>query len=953
MYATTRTDSGTNTPHAGGGPVSDAGLSIRQSGQQTLAAQVGDVGPRHSEWAPDVFEALLPDLTAAYRDVRDEYDALDAWEVYDALLDVPDAFAAALGRWSEQWTDAGDDLLNTENRERRREHIRRTLTRPASGPHRCTADALAAAYAEVFATAGRVPTLVCRLDGPAWEELDDRRTGESALDLLATLGDSVDLQLVVSPRLRDHLKRRYGEWVETHLTERRDSPPRRPAPDTDAETTAWDAWEVLDRWGGQTARVRLLATLEADDSRTVAELKADPRVDVGDATVDRYLARNEDDDTLATAGFVEIEERTNASNRVRLTEFGETAQRRIDAAYRVFAPNQTELSEYLTESFSTVQVQCSAQSKHGEGGEDSSRSSWEWLARTDHPDADASAGYVQWLGDDHAETSAFALHKALRAGHRVEGVTCVDAPVQRFDDGRVVYLSCLNSELQVVTQWGGSAATLARLAKALSGEAVWGKILQVEDVGEEFENLAGMEHLSKSERLDHLRRGGQVGWSFHEDDSEIDYWSLRDRLFTVGTRVIECVDDMKDGDAETKSALYRDAHGLITTMTRLLSLAGVDVTIFPLLHDVDQLTREESRRRDFFEFFREVAKKQACYGIHSAWRQIGETRENKLQYRKSLNLGHDEPTADLTASWVVCGPDADRLQEDLAAALDDVEVREAVAEGREKSITISIPVVAGNTYGAVRSTVESILSGKGFVVEDRTARRVSRLLIGVLGREPWHCSPVVVAEALLRLARPDYNRDVTVHDVIAALGALHHTRLFPRLGRKDSVRRMVAELLRSDEPVSKADLAEVTSTASVSRNIGDLETLALVERVDDAYLVYPEPWWATESGVDSPHQETTPELRTTWIDSHPEDFLLELVLEHGDDVDRVEWADPDLSLSAVSDAHEWLAPWIPWIRCLLEAPPDVDDPRHRGVTVTVGAPLATATNQAQLGGVAG
>ena len=57
--------------------------------------------------------------------------------------------------------------------------------------------------------------------------------------------------------------------------------------------------------------------------------------------------------------------------------------------------------------------------------------------------------------------------------------------------------------------------------------------------------------------------------------------------------------------------------------------------------------------------------------MHSAWRQVGETREERLRFRLPMDV-QEEATADLTASWVVAGHGADDLQDDLAGALEDV-----------------------------------------------------------------------------------------------------------------------------------------------------------------------------------------------------------------------------------------------------------------------------------------
>lgn len=945
----------------------ESGVSILRPGQSPLAPQVGDVGPRYSEWSADVFDALLPALTDAYDALRREYDALDAWEVHDALLDVPEPFAAAIGRYRDT-TPTPDD---SEEKQARRDHVRRVLTRGASGHDRVSAAVLAAAYADVLEHADETPALVLRLDGAAWTDLDDRRTGERALDLLGQLAESVDVRLMASPRLVDHLRRRYTEWADEHLTDVRDRTPHQAPPNAAARTRAggrgeaprWDAYRILDEWGAQSGRVRLLAELSRTHAREVLDLKADPVVDLKESSVDRYLG------DLEAEGLVEVARYTAQSNEVCLTTLGEAAQECIDPAYRLIHPAQTEIQTHLTGFDKLSQVQCSAPAGT-RGGEEGSpdrtapaaaapRTIWSHLADTGTPDEESGAGFIQWLGDGGRETSAYALQKTLRAGRRVEGVTCVDAPVERFDadggDARTVYLSALESELHVVTQWGGSAATVGRIAKALASEHVWGKLLREQDVGLEFGKLDGMQGLSKSERIDHLQRGGQVGWSFHEEGEALDYWSLRDRLHAIGCRVLESIGDGLDGDSQQKSEHYRNAIGLITTMTRLLDLAGIDVTIYPLLYDVDQVVRDEEKRRDFCDFFRHVAPKQAVYGIHSAWRNVGETRAEKLQFRKSMDVGED-PTASLTASWVVAGPGADDLQPHLAAALESVDVREAVAEGREESIAISIPVVDGNSYGAVRAVVSDLLDRKGHHAESADIRRLTRVLMGVLGTDAWHCSPFAAARALLAIGNGRAVRHtLSVADIEYGLSTLPAETLLPNATASTS--RMVRALLASDEPLSESELADAAdcSSRTVSRNLEDLLALAFVEDAGGQFAAHIEPWWAAECDRDDPFEDASPDLRTTWTSEFVEDFVLEIALQRGVELSKVDWSDPPATPEAIADVVEWLDPWVPWVQCLLEEPPDESDPRERAVVVHLGSPtaadVATGT-QSRLGGAA-
>jgi hypothetical protein len=336
-----------------------------------------------------------------------------------------------------------------------------------------------------------------------------------------------------------------------------------------------------------------------------------------------------------------------------------------------------------------------------------------------------------------------------------------------------------------------------------------------------------------------------------------------------------------------------------------------------------------------------VAPKQATYGVHSAWRQVGETREDKLRFRLPMEIDRQEATANLTASWVVAGPGADNLQNDLAQALEDVEVREQVAEGREENIAISIPVVSGNSYAAIKTVVRDIFKRKGFVPDPEDIRRLTRVLMSLLGSDEWHCSPFSAAEALLACAHGE-GYSLTVADIAHAISTLSADRIVPNAS--PGTRRMLKALLVSDEPLGKDELmneADV-SEATYYRRIDDLQALAIVERDEGGvWRVFVEPWWAAESNTNEPRLEATEAMRTAWTTEFPEDLLYEIALRRGcESLNKIQWADPSLSLEEIVDAIPWLGPWIPFVLALLVEPPVERDPRDRQVVVHLGDPSA-------------
>jgi hypothetical protein len=165
-------------------------------------------------------------------------------------------------------------------------------------------------------------------------------------------------------------------------------------------------------------------------------------------------------------------------------------------------------------------------------------------------------------------------------------------------------------------------------------------------------------------------------------------------------------------------------------------------------------------------------------------------------------------------------------------------------------IATSIPVVSGNSYAAIKSLVDDHFTQKGFLVESGDLRRLTRVLIGLLGPEAWHCSPFSAAEALLTCAHGELY-SLTVADVAHALSTVSPDRLVPNAS--SVTQRMLKALLASDEPLGKTELLEQAnvSEATYYRRIEDLRTLAIVERDEGgAWRVFIEPWWAAEAKTD-------------------------------------------------------------------------------------------------------
>jgi hypothetical protein len=951
---------------------SEAGITLvppGSSGQLTFdTPTIHDLGPRFTEWLPDVLDALLPTITHTARELALQYDqrTLQHQRPYGfaaALFDThnvgtpPTAttpvhpFNDALTKFAIAYADIDPDELSERKRDLydyARDEITGVGTRDLPGAP-TGLNALRETIIPLLDAGDRTPTVVCSLDGPAWEAIDDERTAARACDALAALGAVVDVRLLCSPRLDAHLERTHPDWYDEHLTDSGDGH-RDPAP-TDAPTTnesaLADAWETVGAFTPGGGRLRLLAALDPDGERDVRDLKADSEIDRSDGAVDRYVRELADEH-----GLLAIDTRPKY-NRVALTDTGTAAQELIGPNYRVRHPQQTRFGDGLTgtrhgptsvvccaaaEDSPPAAGGCGCGGRSGGGavgaGASSSPSSSpspssssssslspsssehalpasaptaeEWLAATGEA---SEAGYVQWLDGPDGRLDAWAMHERLLAGRRTEGVTLVDEPVAPFEDGKTTYVSCFEDHAQVVAQWGRPLPTLVRVTSALLSEQMFSKVLPPSAVGEDLDEL--YDGALDDATNDVLRLGAQVGW-FGED--EHDYDGLRDRFGEVRRLLLSKLAEVEDADTSEWSDLCRDAHGLLASATHLYRAVGVDVTIHVRVPDTKKLRAGERRYQDFLDFFKHTVPKNASYGIHSVYRMLYEDRVDKLKHRMGVEFDADA-TADLTASWVVSGPTAATFREDIqqAIAAKATDVREQIQEGVERGVSLEIPVVEGNAYGALRQVLDRHAERKGFAALDTEERRkLVRLAMATLGEQPGRCSPYALAEALLAVGKArSPTAALTPADLAAGLAQLPAARLVPSL--PPTMQKVLKALLVADEPLGASEIIERAgiSERSYTRNIDELAAVGMVESVGNgghkqwqAWLI---PWWSPLTDVERPRTADTNENSIT-PSSRWHDILYEIALDLGLDPEYELFAwpvDADEVFAALPRLERW------------------------------------------------
>lgn len=937
------------------------GITLVPPGSNSQLSRIPAVqraGPRFTEWLPDALDALLPTITRTARELAFQYDprtlrderpyrfAADLFHTHGVGIGPNDnlpvhPFNDALAKFAISYFDVDPeaDDLGKRQRERygyARDEILEVGTRDYPGLP-TGLDVLDETLIPLLDSSDDTPTIVVSLDGAAWEDVDDERTAARALDTLALLGEVVDVRLVISPRLDAHLERAHPDWYDEHLTETRNTH-RTGGPIEAGEDAIASAWEVVGNFDPGSGRLQLLSALDPDSEREVRDLKADGEIEVSDGAIGRYVPELANEHNL-----VDVDDRPKY-NRVSLTEVGAAAQTLIGPDNRVLHPAQSQFGDCLTRTRqgSTSIVCCpdagdsppptaggcgcggGCGGGSGRGGgaggssspssEDSSADSLaaiaptaeEWLASTGEA---SGSDHVQWLAGPDGRLDGWEMHERLLAGRRTEGVTLVDEPVEAFEDGKVTYVSCFEDHALALAQWGKPLPTLVRITSALLDEKMWSKVLTPSAIGGDLDELydGALDDATK----DVLRLGAQVGW-FGEDEHNYD--GLRDRFGEIRRLLLSKLGELDRSDSTEWGELCRDAHGLLASVTHLYKAVDVDVTINIRVPDTKKLRAGEDRYAGFLDFFKHTVPKNASYGLHSVYRLLYEERVDKLKHRMGVEFDGDA-TADLTASWVVSGPTASTFREDVEQAIASKaeDVREQIQEGVERGVSLEIPVVDGNSYGALRRVIDRHADRKGFATLDSDERReLVRLASATLGETPGRCSPYALAEALLSLGKAwSPTASLTPADLAAGLAQLPAERLVPSL--PSTMQKALKVLLTADESIGRSTIVERAgiSKRSYTRNIDELAALGMVESVGEgghkewqAWII---PWWSPLTDVGSPRTADSDEYSLSPA-SRWDDILYELALDLDLDPEYELFAGPvdaDEVFAALPELQRW------------------------------------------------
>ena len=312
-----------------------------------------------------------------------------------------------------------------------------------------------------------------------------------------------------------------------------------------------------------------------------------------------------------------------------------------------------------------------------------------------------------------------------------------------------------------------------------------------------------------------------------------------------------------DGDdvADNRSRATSHALGLLTTAVDLLDLLGVDVTLECRVPNAARHFGADGnprRRGDLLDHLAKLSALNSRAGVWSVWRQLFENRETVRSDGWTPGIA-DAKTGSLNCSLVVVGDGAESLADDLRDRLD------APAPVHEDAppIGVDVDLRVGTDRARLGSTVRRMLRARGL----RPTRTGVMVMVG------FTASPWAAADGLHWGLAGEAGRDLHLDEIRRALSTLDADRLLPDAA--PSARQGVATLLRADEPLSQAALADRAGISRQSwRNHRDaLVALDVVretaegwrvalprrdERYGEISLASP-PWWLQADGaVDVP-----------------------------------------------------------------------------------------------------
>ncbi|WP_338740410.1 winged helix-turn-helix domain-containing protein [Haloplanus salilacus] len=401
------------------------------------------------------------------------------------------------------------------------------------------------------------------------------------------------------------------------------------------------------------------------------------------------------------------------------------------------------------------------------------------------------------------------------------GVSVVDHSVEGRDDRAEghIWIDQSADAVGVSCEYDSPMPYWVSTAAALTDWRIWEFVLTEDRLLEapEFADLF-------DDHRQILRGSRCLGHLPDDHETPADYI---DGLQTARDDLLELTKQWHQGDYEDRDAfrstITREALGLVGTMVHLLDLADVDVTFEVRVPSLPKFDTEHRRT-----MARSLAVGLAicsCYGQHTGYRQLFETRDEKLEWTTGLDIDHDDPLGAVIPSVSVVG-DCGGTPEGLATILQEELAEPQALRDDAPEIAVDVPVVYDHGRKTYAAIVRSLVATKRL----RATRDAVSLFHGLAA------TPYDAAVALGRgLSREAFERDIRTDEVRRALQALQSDGLLANAS--PTIRDVVATLLRADQPLTQSALADQAgrSTRSLRTHLPRLEALGLIEATGQGY----------------------------------------------------------------------------------------------------------------------
>lgn len=737
----------------------------------------------------------------------------------------------------------------------------------------------------IFAAARSEPTVAVEFTGAFFER--ERSQREDVLDLLLALGHGCEVVLVPRRVAAKRLYTQHRDRLPTGVTERLD-PQRPPSPHVTegrpktVEERISEAKDVLDPDG---SKARVLRALRDSDAHALTY--EDLRDELGlEDSHPRVIASR-----LADHGLVERIDRPDGTTALSLLAAGEGL---LDDWRRLYG-EQAALSDDYDDRPSEADAgspsgadRYASPKNHlpcrvtppgdGETTPKPPGSAAPAAAEPDRTERYAHGSVdINWMDPDREA----AVLGSARSGE----VSLINAElhreVDRSGDGRAPALGYDERRDAVVVgaEYHGPLQWWASIARALASPMVWRKVLTVDRVGEELEELL----TSDTKKL---RQGECIGWL--PNDAAEDYDELADQFRDAYYELGEETKPLKSGEYEDRDdcrgEILSMAQGLAGSMSDLLKLAGVDVVRevrIPRFSDDFSAGGHAHRRRDLCRSIAFGAAIASSYEHCNAYRQLLEDREDKIDQAIEPTVDADDPIATMHGSFVIAGNGVEDLDRELRSALENPkELRDDAPE-----IATKIPVRTGFSPTTTRRTVKKIARQKNLEPGHRE----------ITAFHGFANDPYAAAEAIAKgLAKEEHPREMHLDEVRTALASLRpvqdadrETFARDRLlrGSTKAPRSGVRALLRANEPISQAEIARRggCSTQSWRNHRDELQAAGLVEETPEGWrltLPFHSERYEDETDVAEPWI-LDPDDRFCWSEARVDDVVEEIAAAIG------------------------------------------------------------------------